>query len=334
MRQQLDALCAGSFMVDIIATHLPNITPPGGLIYAPNGISINIGGHAANVSIDLAQLGQKSVTAAGCIGNDMLGGYIQRTLKISGVEPSPQILDEIPTAKNISLTVEGEDRRFIAELAANTLLSPDHIINLLKKQPRIFFLGTIGGLKYVDKTLPLILQSARDCHTTTLVDVIPPIEPNWDHLTQALSFIDIIHLNRNEAYLITGISDPKKAVIALRSLGANTIVITSASKGLTALRGETMINMPAFKVNEVDSTGAGDALCAGLIHNLLTLKNPNKSTLDEFQYALLEGQAAGAACVTSSGATTNVKTENIRLLLNEQGDTVLSLSTKSITNID
>jgi sugar/nucleoside kinase (ribokinase family) len=321
-------------MVDIIATHLPIITPPGGLVYAPDGISINVGGHAANVSIDLAQLGQKSVTAAGCIGNDLLGKYIQKMLKKSGVEPSPQILDETPTAKNISLTVEGEDRRFIAELAANTLLTPDHVIKLLKKQPRIIFLGTIGGLKYIDKGLTTILKSARSGHITTIIDVIPPTEPNWEHLIQALRYIDILHLNNNEAYLITGISDPKKAVIALRILGANTIVITSGSMGLTALKGETIISMPAFKVNEIDSTGAGDAFCAGLINYLLTLKNPVDATISEFQYALLEGQAAGAACVTSSGATTNVKAEKVRLLLNEQSDTVLSLSTKSITKID
>ncbi len=68
-------------MVDIIAAHLPMIVPHGGLIYAPKGIAINIGGHAANVSIDLIQLGQKSVTAAGSIGNDILGEYTQKTLK-------------------------------------------------------------------------------------------------------------------------------------------------------------------------------------------------------------------------------------------------------------
>ncbi len=94
----MEALCAGSWMVDIVAPHLPAITPPGGLIYAPKGISVNIGGHAANVSTDLAQLGQRGVASAGCVGADMLGDYVRETLRKAGVDPRPQVLPGISTA--------------------------------------------------------------------------------------------------------------------------------------------------------------------------------------------------------------------------------------------
>ena len=325
----VEVLCAGSFMVDIVAPHLPEITPPGGLIYAPQGITINVGGHSANVSIDLAQLGQKHVTAAGCIGEDMLGRYIQETLRNAGVDPRPQILIDIPTAKNIALTVEGEDRRFIAELAANTLLSPDHVITLLKERPRILFLGTIGGLKNIDGALPRILSAAHDAGAMTIVDVIQPTEPDWFHLNRALSQIDILHMNSREAQLASGVDKPIHAAEELRRQGANTIIITSASEGLIALIGETKITMPAFDVEEVDSTGAGDALCAGLIHGLNNLKDPARATSSEFKHALLEGQAAGAACVTSPGATTAVSVENVRRLISKQGDRILNESTSS-----
>ena len=311
-------------MVDIVAPHLPAITPPGGLIYAPQGITINVGGHAANVSVDLAQLGQASVTAAGCIGDDMLGRYIQETLRNAGVQPMPQVLADTPTAKNIALTVEGEDRRFIAELAANTLLSPDHVIGLLQGRPRMLFLGTVGGLRVIDGDLPRVLAAAHAAGATTLVDVIQPTEPDWSHLIRALRHIDILHLNTIEARLATGIDEPLLAAEALRRLGADTVVVTSASEGLTALRGEAKIRMPAFDVEEVDSTGAGDALCAGLMHSLLALRDPARATPTEFKHALLEGQAAGAACVTSPGATTAVNAANVRRLIEEQGDRVLS----------
>ncbi len=320
----MEALCAGSFMIDIVAPHLPAITPPGGLVYAPEGISVNVGGHAANVSIDLAQLGQTGVCATGCVGDDMLGRFIQETLTKAGVEPQPHVLADTHTAKNIALTVEGEDRRFIAELAANTMLSPDHIITLLKKRPRILYLGTIGGLRYVDGDLPRILSAAHAAGATTIVDVIAPTEPNWDHLNKALPEIDILHLNETEARLATGVKDPLKAVKKLRSRGANTIVLTCAASGLIALRGDTKVTMPAFDVEAVDETGAGDALCAGIIHSLLTTKKPSEATLGEFKHALVEGQAAGAACVTAPGATTAVTPQNVKRLIAEQGNRVLT----------
>jgi len=322
----VEALCAGSFMIDIVAPHLPAITPPGGLIYAPQGISVNVGGHAANVSIDLAQLGQSGVTAAGCVGEDMLGRFIRETLTKAGVEPQPQILTDTHTAKNIALTVEGEDRRFIAELAANTLLSPDYIISLLKRRPRILYLGTIGGLRHVDGDLPHILATAHAFGAMTLVDVIAPTEPNWDHLNRALPGIDILHLNATEAHLATGVKDPQKAAKKLRDTGAKTVIVTGASSGLLALHGDAFVKMPAFSVEAVDETGAGDALCAGIIRNLLTLGNPAEATLPEFKQALLWGQAAGAACVTAPGATTAVTKHNVEHLISEQGDRVLTSS--------
>jgi sugar/nucleoside kinase (ribokinase family) len=313
-------------MIDIVAPHLPEITPPGGLIYAPEGISVNVGGHAANVSIDLAQLGQGGVAAAGCVGDDMLGRFIRDTLTKAGVEPQPQVLTDTHTAKNIALTVEGEDRRYIAELAANTMLTPDHIITLLKRRPRILYLGTIGGLRHVDGDLPHILEAAHAHGAMTLVDVIAPTEPNWDHLNNALTSIDILHLNEIEAHLATGVKDPKKAAKMLRALGAKTVIVTGAASGLVALHGATMVKMPAFEVEAVDETGAGDALCAGIIHSLLTLRDPAAASLDEFRHALLWGQAAGAACVTAPGATTAVTAEKVKTLITKQGERLLTSS--------
>ena len=313
-------------MIDIVAPHLPAITPPGGLIYAPRGITLHIGGHAANVSVDLAQLGQRGVAAAGCVGDDMLGRYIRKTLKTAGVDPRPQVLASSQTAKNIALTVEGEDRRFIAELAANTLLAPEHIESLLAETPRILFLGTIGGMRYIDASLERLLIATHARGTIAVVDVIPPTEPDWGHLMRALRSIDILHLNEDEALRVTGLGDPLSAARKLRRDGANTIILTNGALGLIALRGETEITMPGFRVEDVDTTGAGDALCAGLIHSLMKARDPSAASEDEFMRALLEGQAAGAACVTAPGATTAVKSREVEALLWDQGEAILDAS--------
>ena len=322
----MEVLCAGSFMIDIVAALLPDITPPGGLSYAPKGISLNVGGHAANTSIDLTQIGQTGVTATGCIGDDHLGGYIEKTLRGAGVDPRPLILEKASTAKNIALTVVGEDRRFIAEFAANTLLSPEHVIHLIREKPRLLYLGTIGGLKYVDKNLETILKKAKDIGSATLVDVIPPTQSNWTHVKQALKYIDILHCNEYEAQLFTGESNSQEAAFKLRKLGARNVIVSLKEKGLTAITLGISITMPAFKVREVDATGAGDALCAGVIRSLLT-KDPIDISEKDFVTALLHGQAAGAACVTATGATRGVTKENVDRLIEDQGEAVLGAST-------
>lgn len=326
----MEVLCAGSFMIDIVAPHLPAITPPGGLIYAPEGITVNVGGHAANASIDLAGLGQAGVAAAGCVGDDMLGRFIEEALRRAGVDPRQQVHPTVGTAKNIALTVEGEDRRFIAELAANTLLDPEHIIVLLRERPKILYLGTVGGLRLVDRSLPRIMDAAHAAGALTFVDVIPPTEPSWDHLTTVLGKIDILHLNENEARLVTGLGSPAEAASRLHEMGAETVIVTLGPRGLIAIRGGARITMPGFSVREVDTTGAGDALCAGVIHSLMGEPDPARVGVDAFLRALLEGQAAGAACVTSPGATTAVTSVNVRRLVAEQGGAVLEATTLSL----
>lgn len=321
----MKALCAGSFVCDIIAAHLPRIGEPGSLIYAPQGIHLQVGGHAANVSIDLAQLGQDGVAVAGSLGRDLWGDFIADAIKSHGVSFYPQHPEGVGTAKNIALVVEGEDRRFIAELTANTMLTPGHVTETLEEtRPSVLYMGTIGGLRYVDEDLANILEKAHSQGCATFVDVIMPAGEDWSHLTPALPHIDILHANEAEVRSLTGIEDPGEAVSPLVEAGVKLCIVTRGPGGLTAATREIRLDLPSFKVGEVDSTGAGDALCAGVIRAYL---GDPPSRLDDIpveslRSMLLTGQAAGAACVTGVGATTAVTWERVESLLVGQGDTV------------
>jgi sugar/nucleoside kinase (ribokinase family) len=91
--------------------------------------------------------------------------------------------------------------------------------------------------------------------------------------------------------------------------------------------------MPGFKVPAIDPTGAGDALCAGIIRGLLRIPDYEKCklselTTDETVNVLLEGEAIGATCVTKIGATTGIVEENVKKILKEQRASILSHFTK------
>ncbi len=321
------ALCSGSFMCDLIAADLPRIGEPGDLTYAPNGIGLHAGGHAANVAIDLAKLGQRDVAVAGCIGDDALGDFMERELMGHGLQVYPERLSSVPTSKNIVLVVRGEDRRFYAELAANTMLSPVHALHVLEEtRPALFYQGTVGGLRALDGHVESVLTRAGELGCLTVVDVVRPYEGGWRNLEESLPLVDVLHCNDLEAVALTGEEDLATAAAALTDAGAVLCLITMGADGLVAALGETMLKMPSFSVKTVDPTGAGDAFCAGVIDALLQMgvdrDNLEAIALSEMRPVLLRGSAAGAACVTAPGATTAVTPRKVDALIQEQGERV------------
>jgi len=321
----MSILCSGSFVADILVPDLPHIGPPGSLTYAPSGIHLSPGGHSSNVAINLVQLGAKNVHAVGSIGNDEIGGLLVEQLKNRGVNATPEVKTQSTTAKNIALLVKGEDRRFISELTANSLLSSEHLKKAIKKiQPKFFYQGTLGGLPDIEKNLKEILIDIQTSGVLVFIDVIMP-NNGWSYLHRALPFVDIFHANRSEVQSLTESKDPKKAVDILIENGVKLVVITDAQNGLIAGTSKLRIEMPAYQVDQIDPTGAGDALSAGIIDYLqrgLTQKEiiNNPKTLLEL---LLWAQAAGASCVTGLGATTNVNKENLKEILNQQRHSIL-----------
>jgi sugar/nucleoside kinase (ribokinase family) len=319
----MSVLCSGSFVADIMIPDLPHIGPPGSLTYAPKGIKLSPGGHSANVAIDLAQLGLSSVHAVGSIGNDMMGGFMVDQLESSGVKVHAE-RQESTTAKNVALLVKGEDRRFIAELTANSMLTTSFLLDAIERvSPKVFYQGTLGGLPNIEKNITEILDRAHEKGALTFLDVIMPTN-GWMYLEDAYSNVDIFHCNIQEGESLTGLSDPMAMIEYLIEKGIRLAIISDGGKGVTAGTGDIRVFMPAFAIRQEDATGTGDALCAGIINNILgkSVGLDVISDPDLLVDLLLAGQATGAACVTGVGATTNVRPEIIQKIL-EGEDKVL-----------
>ena len=314
-------------MCDIVAADLPRISEPGELVYAPGGIELHVGGHAANVAIDLSKLGQTGVAAAGGVGEDPLGAFIVTELEGQGVEVHAETPAGFHTAKNLALIVKGEDRRFHAELSANTMLSPGHVLRAIEEtRPKAFYQGTVGGMRLIDGRLDEVLGGARGLGCVTAVDVVMPYEGGWRRLEETLPIVDVFHCNEREGAAFTGEDDPIAASECILRMGVGLCLITMGPWGLVAANMEARLRMPAFKVDAVDPTGAGDAFCAGVISAILESGMDRdglaRAPGDALRRILLDGAAAGAACVSAPGATTAVSREAVDILLAEQGDRV------------
>jgi sugar/nucleoside kinase (ribokinase family) len=327
----MSVLCSGSYVADITVPGLKQIGPPGSLTYAPMGIHLTPGGHSANVSIDLTKLGRNNVHSVGCIGNDFIGKFLVEMMEKQGVHVHFELNRKSTTAKNIALIVEGEDKRFIAELTANALLTPEHLLKNLKTiKPKILYLGTLGGLSFVDPIVSKIVEESHKIGVLNLVDPIMPTD-DWSYLFKAFHSIDVFHCNREEAESLTGIEDLVEAVGFLIDKGVKLVLLSDGPRGVVAKTSSKLIQMPAFRVKEIDPTGAGDAFCAGVIDGLMSrgimqIKDINQ---DELIEVLLEGQAAGASCVTGIGSTTTLSKEAQIHLIKKQGKRIVKNTKES-----
>ena len=328
--------CAGILVVDLIAANLPRVSSPGELTYVPKGIEMHMGGHCGNVSIDLRKLGirEGEVSATGSVGKDIFGDFLEDLLRKNGIVTHLQKIPEAGTSKDIILVVKGEDRRFHVDIGANLYLNPEHVLTVLEEeQPRIFYAGGVGLTGKLDEQLSMVLRKAKELGCTTFVDPVTPYMHGWDFIHSSMKWIDVFHCNEDEGKEITGKENPREAAKSLREKGARIVVISLGENGLIAVTGDTIFEMPAFRVSVVDPTGAGDALCAGIIRGLLRITDreaqeiPNLSE-KEWADVLLEGEAAGAACVTMVGTTTAVTEENVNRILREQKEELLTSRVK------
>jgi ribokinase len=110
------------------------------------------------------------------------------------------------------------------------------------------------------ETVYYSVSFARKNNIRCIVNPAPaqPIDMN------ALSGLDYFVPNESEAETITGlpvrnVDEAKKCAEKLLSSGIKRIIITLGANGSLLASHEGMEHIPAFSVNSIDSTGAGDA---------------------------------------------------------------------------
>ncbi len=79
--------------------------------------------------------------------------------------------------------------------------------------------------------------------------------------------------NLNELELLTKTADYRKGAEVLLKKGVEIVAVKLGSKGCYVTDGKENHNVEPFKVKVVDTTGAGDAFCAGFLYGLISDKS-------------------------------------------------------------
>jgi ribokinase len=113
--------------------------------------------------------------------------------------------------------------------------------------------------------------------------------------------------NAGELELLTGLADYKKGAEAMLEKGVQVVVVKLGSKGCYLTSGKEHHSIEAFKVKVVDTTGAGDAFCAGFLFGLVSRKSL-------YECGRI-GNFVASRCVTKMGARAGLpRQEDLELL--------------------
>ena len=290
-------ICLGEVLFDLLAQqsgvsseHVKSWTPlPGG---AP-----------ANVACALVKMGDRS-RFIGCVGNDEAGVKLAAKLATEGVDITG--LQHHPTAPTrqvqVLRTADG-DRIFggfgdiPTDKFADTQLN--EVPSALFSGADFLLLGTLA-LAYPDSAASTwkAVQFAQAEGVKIMVDI------NWrptfwtdsavalPKIKLLLQQADYVKFAREEAELIYGETSPQSLCQYLpKAVG---IFVTDGGNVCEYWLDGNSGRQPAFSVTAIDTTGAGDAFVAGLLHQL----GRQKSGAEIVRYAA----AAGALTTRQAGA--------------------------------
>jgi sulfofructose kinase len=287
-----DVIGIGENSVDYVY-RLPTYPEPNG----PNAKmristhSISCGGQIATTLCTCASLGLRA-KYLGATGTDDNGRRIRAELTGRGVDMSDAVIRDVPNRFAVILVGEGAGERIVLwDRPQELSLRPREL------PPEVLTTARVVHVDDTDQEAAIRAASiAREAgvHVTSDID---RVTPRTEELVAAVS-IAILAEQVPEA--LTGEKDLERALRKLRRVQPGMLCVTLGSHGSMLLDGDRVYHEPAFRVDVVDTTGAGDVFRGAFIFALLRGDVP----ADILRFA---NAAAGVSC-TRLGAINGVPT--------------------------
>jgi sugar/nucleoside kinase (ribokinase family) len=238
----VDVVVTATAFMDITFVGLESVPRPGeerfagDLLRSPGGGAIN--------AIGVSRLGLRAALAVP-LGDDLDGRFIRAALEQEGIAVSTTAGQRTPTT--VVMPWGGE--RAMVTYEPGVSASAEEVAAFA---PR----AAVVALDQLD----IVPPGARGYATCGDDDA----RAFAGHPPPGLGHARALFLNRREALVITGEDTPEAAA---ERLGADVevVIVTLGPEGALALNGGELIRAPGFEMKAVDTTGAGDLLCAAFV---------------------------------------------------------------------
>lgn len=303
-------VCIGELLIDFI----PN--EKGIKLKDVSGFSKHPGGAPANVSVAAVKSGVKSYFI-GQVGKDSFGDFLVESLAATGVDVTYlyQSIKANTALAFVTLSKEGErDFIFYRDPSADQLLEVSQIpTNILDHALLHFCSVSLSDYPIKEAHLKAI-EYVRNNHGFICFDPNLRLSLWQDHKaykTVINSFIplaDLLKISDDEIEFITGEKDLTKALEKLFVGEVKYIVLTHGSKGSSFYyKDGSHVFASAFKVDVVDSTGAGDAFIGTFLAEIV--KKQLDFRPDYIKEILSISNAKAALTTTKYGGMSSIPTQ-------------------------
>jgi ribokinase len=289
-------LVFGSANADLVFA-VPELPAPGVTVLG-DGVRSFPGGKGANQAVAAARDGATTLFA-GCVGRDGFADVATAALRDAGVDLARLAVVDAPTGC-ASICVDRAGRNQIAVApGANGLACASQIEDAVLAPSTVVLLQ----MEVPAEEIAALVRRAKARGARVVLNLAPPGELALD----TLRALDLLVVNEHEAAVLAARLGCGDDAVALRAaLGGADVVVTRGEAGAEAATQAGRIQVPAFAITPLDTTGAGDCfcgvLCAGLDRGLA------------LEAAMRRASAAAAIACMRAGAASPVAAETDALL--------------------
>jgi len=292
-------LVVGSINMDLIV-RCPRL-PGAGETLAGDDFATAPGGKGANQAVACSRLGARTAMIAR-VGGDEFGQRLRRGLQEEDVDVTHVRVDgEASTGVALILLERTGDNRIVVVLGANARLGDEEVATASQALAESDVL-----LMPLEVPLPVakaVAAAARERAVLCVLDAGAATPTAVDIGLPGL--VDVLSPNEAEAEILTGIpikgrDDARRAADRLRDMGAKDVVVKLGRDGAYWSGPQGEAHVPAFRIDPVDTTAAGDAFTSCLAVSLAE----GYGMVD----AIRRANAAGALACLTLGAQPSMPT--------------------------
>jgi len=265
-RSRPEVIAAGTYVMDVLGRPVAEL-PVGQVSRILDEIRPTPAGTAGGTAVDLARLGAR-VTAIGAIGTDLAGDFVVNAISAQGVDASClRRKDGVQTSCTI-LPIHPDGSRPAWHVpGANSTFAIDDVEWEAVDRAAAIHLGGLTALPAIDgEPAGRMLARGREHGALTTADFLGVRgEDVPSLLAPVLAHVDIFMPNEGEALAVAGDRDCVAAARRLRDLGARCVIIKRGPDGCLIVDDDGERTLAAHDAPVVDTTGCGDAFCAGVI---------------------------------------------------------------------
>lgn len=261
-------LVVGEINLDLILANYQSFPALGREVLVDDLVA-TLGSASAIFAVGVARLGTP-VAFLGKVGADQWGDQCLEAMRRGGVDVSRVIRDPaLKTGLTVSIT-SARERALVSYLGAIAALRGEDVPDEVFRGFDHLHVSSYYLQQGLRPACASLFARARAAGLTTSLD--PGFDPSerWEaDLLQTLRSVDVFLPNEVELCAAARCVTPLEALGRLQNSGTR-IVAKLGAKGCATLEDGRLVEVPAFPVETVDTTGAGDSFDAGFLHAWLS----------------------------------------------------------------